>query len=354
MDDSVIHVPDTPSGNANLVTGALGFVGTHLVRALLTAGLPVVGVGRHLPGDPPPTVIGGFRCTGEAPDLPGALGYEGEAGHFRYLPLALEEPGPVADLLATLQPATIYHLAAQSSARVSFTDPQDTFISNVIGTLNLLEAVRNLPAGLRPVMLNVGSCEEYGPQDDPPVPLTEDAPLHPLSPYAVSKVTQTLLCRQYARSWELPVVMVRSFSHTGPGQDTRFAFPSFARQVARAEAGLEAPEIATGDLSAVRDFMDVRDVVDAYRRVVQSGRPGEIYNVCSGVPLTMEAGLNILLDGARRPLTVRVDPDRCRPSDTPHLVGDAAKLRGETGWAPEHDFANTLGELLEAARKELA
>ncbi|RKZ16617.1 GDP-mannose 4,6 dehydratase, partial [bacterium] len=193
-----------------------------------------------------------------------------------------------------------------------------------------------------------------GPQDGATEPLTEDSPLNPLSPYAVSKVTQTLLCRQYARSWNLPVVMVRSFSHTGPGQDTRFAFPSFAQQVARAEAGLESPEIATGDLSAVRDFLDVRDVVEAYRLVALKGRAGEIYNVCSGVPLTIEAGLNILLSGSTRPLSTRIDPDRCRPSDTPHLVGDATRLRGETGWAPRHDFKNTLGELLEAARKELA
>jgi GDP-4-dehydro-6-deoxy-D-mannose reductase len=350
----VTHVSDTTARDASLVTGALGFVGTHLVRSLLLAGVPVVGVGRHLPDDPPPRDVAGFRCTGPAPELPGALCYEGAAGRFWYLPLALEEQAPIAGLLDRLRPATIYHLAAQSSARVSFDQPRDTFASNVMGTLNLLEAVRAQPAGLRPVMLNVGSCEEYGPQAGSPAPLTEHATLHPLSPYAVSKVAQTLLCRQYARSWDLPVIMVRSFSHSGPGQDARFAFPSFARQIARAEAGLAPPEIATGDLSAVRDFLDVRDVVVAYRRLVQLGSPGEVYNVCSGVPLTIAAGLDILLEGARRPLTTTVDPDRCRPSDTPYLVGDAAKLRDETGWVPEHDFANTLGELLEAARKELA
>lgn len=348
------HVPETSSRNACLVTGALGFVGAHLVRSLLAADLPVVGLGRHLPGEPLPHEVGGFRCTGEVDDLPGALGYEGDTGRFWYLPLALEDPAPIAELLATLHPATIYHLAAQSSARVSFDAPQDTFQSNVLGTLNLLEAVRSLPVGLRPVVLNVGSCEEYGAQAGPPAPLTEDAPLNPQSPYAVSKVAQTLMCRQYARSYDLPVITARSFSHSGPGQDARFAFPSFARQIARAEAGQEPPQIATGDLSAVRDFLDVRDVVVAYRRLVQMGRPGEIYNVCSGAPLTIAAGLDILLEGARRPLTATVDPDRCRPSDTPHLVGDAAKLRDETGWVPEYDFANTLGELLEAARKELA
>ena len=359
MDDPLNDPTARSDSSCSLVTGALGFVGLHLTRALLAAGVPVVGAGRHLPGDEPPARIGdltcgGFTCTGPAPDLPGALDYEGEAGHFSYLPLALEDAAATAGLVARLEPAAIYHLAAQSSAAVSFRDPGDTFVSNVNGTLNLLEAVRALPSDRRPTFLNVGSCEEYGPQDGSQAPLTEDAPLRPLSPYAVSKVAQTLLCRQYALSWDLPVVMTRSFSHTGPGHDTRFAFPSFARQIARAEAGLEPPEILTGDLSAVRDFLDVRDVVAAYRLLVGKGRPGRIYNVCSGTALTMESGLNILLEGAQRPLTARVDPDRRRPSDTPHLVGDNARLRDETGWAPEYEFPETLRDLLSAARKELA
>ena len=143
--------------------------------------------------------------------------------------------------------------------------------------------------------------------------MTEDTPLNPLSPYGVSKVAQTLLCRQYVHSYDLPVIMTRSFSHTGPGHDTRFAFPSFARQIAAAEAGAGPGEIVTGDLSVVRDFLNIRDVTTAYRLLLKEGRPGEIYNVSSGKSLTISQGLEILVDGANCPVTVRRDPAWTRP-----------------------------------------
>ena len=247
----------------------------------------------------------------------------------------------------------MFHLAAQSSAGHSFREPVDTFASNVTGTLNLLEAVRALPAGARPAVLAVGSCEEYGPQPGSG-PLGEETPLNPVSPYAVSKAAQTLLCRQYAGSWDLAIVVARAFSHTGPGQDTRFAFPSFARQIAAAEAGRGPTEVVTGDLSAVRDFLDVRDVVDAYRLLAARGAPGEVYNVCSGRALTIREGLEILVRGARRPVTVRTDPARSRPADTPRLVGDNTKLRRETGWQPGHGIEDALLGLLDEARREFA
>jgi len=336
----------------NLVTGALGFVGTHLVTALVRAGVPVVGVGKHGPDLPLPQAAGSFRLAGPAYELSGAVTYEGPDGRFWYLPLDLVEPRPVADLLGGLNTSAIYHLAAQSSAAASFADPAGTFAANLTGTLNLLEAVRALPAACRPVVLAVGSAEEYGPQPGAPRPLAEDTPLNPISPYAVSKAAQTLLCRQYAAAWDLPVIPVRSFNHTGPGHDRRFAFPDFARQIAAAEAGAGPAEIRTGDLSAVRDFLDVRDVVDAYRAVVQHGTPGEVVNVCSGTGLTIARGLEILVAGARVPITVTADPARSRPADTPWLVGDNGRLRRATGWAPEHQIADTLLGLLDEARRE--
>jgi GDP-4-dehydro-6-deoxy-D-mannose reductase len=247
----------------------------------------------------------------------------------------------------------IYHLAAQSSAAASFQDPVGTMDANLRGTLNLLEAVRALPEAAWPAILSVGSCEEYGPHPEQDQPLTETAALNPISPYAVSKVAQTLLCAQYVRAWQVPVVMVRSFSHTGPGQDARFAFPAFARQIAAAEAGRGPAEIAVGDLSAVRDFLHVRDVIDAYRLLMKEGRPGEIYNVCSGRALTIREGLEIMIAEAACPITVRTDPDRLRPADTPVMVGDNTTLKTETGWLPEWDMALTLRELLAEARREL-
>jgi len=338
----------------NLITGALGFVGLQLTRALLRAGIPVFGAGRHDADHPLPERVGDFTLRGPADFLPGAVIYDGDPGEFLYQPLALEDGAAVRDLLALAQPSMVYHLAAQSSAAVSFRDPVDTFQSNVMGTLNLLEAVRALPATQRPVTLSVGSCEEYGPHAADTHPLTEDTPLQPISPYAVSKVSQTLLCRQYVKAWDLPVIIVRAFSHTGPGQDARFVYPSFARQIAAAEAGQGPTEILHGNLSPMRDFLDVRDVICAYRTLMKEGLPGEIYNVSSGRGLTIMEGLEIMLQESRVAITLKQDPDRMRPADIPVMVGDNTKLCQETGWMPEWDITQTLLALLEDARKEFA
>jgi GDP-4-dehydro-6-deoxy-D-mannose reductase len=342
----------TTQRSCGLVTGALGFVGRHLARSLILGGQPVIGVGKHPAGAELPAQVGPFVLQGPATDLPGAVNYVCDAGTMWYLPMALEDAAPIADLMAKLRPSTVYHLAAQSSAAVSFKEPVETFNSNVLGTLNLLEALRGTKPGERPVLLAVGSCEEYGPQPAANFPLAEDAALGPISPYGVSKVCQTLLCRQYAKSYDMPVILTRSFSHTGPGHDARFAFPSFARQIAAAEAGKGPTEIKTGDLSAVRDFLDVRDVIAAYRILTKEGRPGEIYNVSSGKSMTIQEGLEILISGATCPITLKKDPARCRPSDLPIMVGDNTKLKTETGWDPEWDFTATLLGLLDEARKE--
>ena len=336
----------------NLVTGALGFVGRHLMRSLIIAGHPVVGLDLQPVDETLPQNIGPFTLDGPAPHWPGAVVYRADFGFFIYLACNLEDPAPIAHLVERLRPTMIYHLAAQSSAAVSFRNPAGTLSANVLGTLNLLEAVRPLPTGERPAVLSIGSCEEYGPQPESTHPLKEDAGLNPLSPYGISKVAQTLLCRQYVRSHDLPVIMTRSFSHTGPGHDTRFAFPNFARQIAAAEAGVGPNEILTGDLSPVRDFLDIRDVVVAYRLLLKEGRPGEIYHVSSGKPLTISQGLEILVGGAKCAITVRKDPELCRPSDTPILVGDNSKLCRDTGWEPEWKIEDTLMDLLDAARKE--
>ena len=356
MDSELNPNLDNPvfSGPCNLVTGALGFVGLHLVRCLARAGIPVVGVGRHGPGEPLPPRAGGFELAGPDTNLPDAVRYSGPDGGFLYLPMALEDPRPIGDLVARLRPSMIYHLAAQSSAAVSFRDPADTFTSNVLGTLNLLDAIRRVPEVERPIMLSVGSAEEYGPQPGEAGPIREDATLNPISPYGVSKVAQTMLCRQYARTWDLPILMTRSFNHIGPGQDTRFALSSFARQIAAAEAGQGPREISVGDLSAARDFLDVRDVVEAYRFLMKEGRPGEIYNVCSGSSLTVRQTLAMLIDETAVEISVTVDPERCRPSDIPFLVGNNSKLKRDTGWEPQYELKQTLVDVLAASREELS
>jgi len=336
-----------------LVTGALGFAGLHLVRELLAAGCRVTGLGRQFDGSAPPPRAGGFVRAESPGETPG-FRYEGPAGAFLYLEGRIEDPATVTAALDAARPATVYHLAAQSSAAASFGAPRETIVANLLGTLNLLEAVRALPPAVRPRVVAVGSAEEYGPQPPDSGLLTEEAPLAPVSPYAVSKAAQTLLCRQYHISYGVPVVIARPFSHTGPGQHPRFAFPSFAGQIAAAEAGKGPAEIRTGDLSPVRDFLDVRDVARAYVALADHGRPGEIYNICSGTSLTMAEGLRILVAAAAVPIAVRRDPSRDRPSDTPWLVGDNRKLRAETGWQPERSASSALLDLLAVARKEFA
>lgn len=321
------------AGGRDLVTGALGFAGRHLVRSLLQDGRVVTGFGLE-PGDAASDPAGG-------------------PGSFRHLCGSVADAAAVAAALAASRPEVVYHLAAQSSAAASFAAPAETLTANLLGTLHLLEAVRALPAAQRPVVVAVGSAEEYGPQPGS-APLDEDTPLCPVSPYAVSKAAQTLLCRQYHRAHGVPVVVARPFSHTGPGQHPRFAFPSFARQIAAAEAGRGPAEILTGDLSPVRDFLDVRDVVRAYRLLAARGQAGDVYNICSGTALTMDEGLRILVSAAAVPVTVRRDPSRDRPADTPRLVGNNRKLREGTGWVPERTAASALFELLAEARKELS
>lgn len=341
-----------PNRPCNLVTGALGFVGRHLIHSLAMAGLPVVGL--DLVDDPKdvPLKLGPFRLQKSDPQYPDFFHYEGPAGTFYYLPCSLEEGERLGLVMERLHPVMVYHLAAQSSAAQSFTDPAGTLATNIQGTLNLLEAVKALPEATWPVILSVGSCEEYGPQPEAHYPLHEGAPLNPLSPYAVSKVAQTLLCQQYVRAHDLPVITVRAFSHTGQGQDARFVFPAFAQQIAAAEAGQGPTEISTGDLSPVRDFLHVKDVVWAYRLLMKEGQPGQVYNVCSGQGISIRKGLEMLVAQAQCPITIKVDPRRLRPADTPVMVGDNSKLTQETGWEPEWDLAQTFQDLLDEARRE--
>ncbi|MFH1841745.1 MAG: GDP-mannose 4,6-dehydratase [bacterium] len=334
-----------------VVTGALGFVAGWLITELLASGERVVGLSLIPTGQSPPEQAGPFRRLGDDSSSPGGIRYGSAVGEWTCFPSGLDDPAALERFLRDWQPATVYHLAAQSSAGYSFPNPQETFSCNLGGSLNLLEAIRALPDRERPTLLATGSSEEYGPHAEGK-PLHERMRLKPVSPYGVSKAAQSLLCLQYHRSFDLPIIVTRPFSHTGPHHDGRFVFPSFAQQIVAIERGEAAPVIAVGDLSPRRDYLDVRDVVTAYRQLVASGEPGQIYNICSGQALTIQGGLEILLQEARRKIDIATDPDRCRPSDIPYLVGDGTKLRACTGWRPERDFHVTLREMLDWVRKE--
>ncbi len=313
-----------------LITGIAGFVGGHLVD-LLRAEQPEEGIaGVVRPGTSTPDHL---------------------RDGVRLLEADLEDAAAVESAVAAVRPESIIHLAGQSSVHESWANPAATLRTNVIGLLNVFEAVRR--RRLEPRVLVVGSAEEYGAVEPETPPLTEDAPLRPLSPYAVSKVAQGYLALQYALSRDLAVVRTRTFPHTGPGRGEAFAESSFARQIAEVEAGRRRPVLAVGNLDAVRDFTDVRDVVRAYWSLLERGVPGEVYNVCSGQGRSIGDVLRGLLEIAGAQVDLQVDRERLRPSDLPSLVGDPRKLREATGWEPRIPLERTLRDLLDDWRDRL-
>jgi GDP-4-dehydro-6-deoxy-D-mannose reductase len=200
----------------------------------------------------------------------------------------------------------------------------------------------------------VGSAEEYGPVPASADPLTETDPMRPSSPYAVSKVAQGALALLYGPAGGMKVILTRTFPHTGPGRGEIFAESSFARQIAEIEAGLRAPVLSVGNLEAVRDYTDVRDVVRAYWSLLDRGEGGKAYNVCRGRGYRIREMLDMLLAGSSARVEVRVDPERLRPSDIPVLVGDPSRLRAATGWEPEIPLERTLTDLLESWRRKVS
>jgi GDP-4-dehydro-6-deoxy-D-mannose reductase len=264
----------------------------------------------------------------------------------------VEDPVAVREAIGSVRPDAIIHLAAQSSPQRSWDDPAGTLRTNVLGLLSLLEGARF--HGLAPRVLVVGSAEEYGQVEPGELPLREDAPLRPLTPYAASKVAQGYLGLQYALSAGIPVVRTRTFHHTGPRRGESFAESSFARQLAEIERGRRAAVIEVGNLDAVRDFCDVRDVVRAYWGLVERGRPGAVYNVCSGTGVRMRDLLDTLIRVSGLRVDVRVDASRLRPSDVPELVGDPARIRADLGWSPRIPLERSLADLLDYWRERVA
>ncbi|HEX2207967.1 MAG TPA: GDP-mannose 4,6-dehydratase [Longimicrobium sp.] len=309
-----------------LVTGAAGFVGSWLVRGLVADGHTVFAAGQ--PGH-------AFPADGEGAE---------------WLAMDVTSAASVAEAVARAAPEAVYHLAGQASVGDSFHDPLGTWDVNATGTLRVASA---LPEGAR--LLLVSSAEAYGAVPEEEQPITEARPLRPCNPYAASKAAAEMAALQAGESGGIQVVVARSFNHTGPGQDVRFALASFARQLAIIRAGRAEPVLYVGNLSARRDLLDVRDVVRAYVRLMGSGAPGRVYNVCSGVARSMREAVDELVEISGTRARVEVDPERVRPVDVPLLLGDNAPLRG-LGWTQEIPFRQTLGDLLEwqAARLDTA
>ncbi|PYQ16260.1 MAG: GDP-mannose 4,6-dehydratase [Acidobacteria bacterium] len=311
-----------------LITGVNGFVGPHLVEFLQAERPDVEIVGLIKPGSPPVR--------------PGVQALEAD----------LDVASSVEAALGDVTADAVVHLAAQSSPQLSWSDPAGTLRTNLHGLLHLLEVVRRRAPIPRVVV--VGSVEEYGAAAASELPLGEDAPLRPASPYAVSKVAQGFLALQYWLSHGVPTVRTRAFHHSGPGRAESFAESSFARQIAEIEAGLREPVVRVGNLDVVRDFTDVRDVVRAYWLLLERGEPGEVYNVCRGTGVRMGELLDELVAASGRRLDVRVDPERLRPSDVPVLVGDPGKLRRRTSWEPRIGLGRTMRDLLDDWRQKVS
>ena len=293
------------------VTGAGGFVGPHLVAHLRAAGDDVT-----------------------------------EMDLFGPVEVDVTDADSVLARFDEATPDVVYHLAALSHVGESWSSPGKSFRVNAEGTLHALRACVELEI---PRVVVILSSEVYGNADPADIPLKETAPLRPVTPYGASKVAADFLALQAFLADGLDVVRVRPFGHTGPGQSDQFVVPALASRIARAEVeGVE--EIPVGSLTAVRDLSDVRDVVRAYRLLAEHGEAGEVYNVCSGHGVSIQAIADQLLAHSTAPIRLVTDPALVRPIDAPRMVGDNTRLRAATGWAPEYTLEQTLADVLEAAR----
>ncbi len=255
-------------------------------------------------------------------------------------------------VIAFHRPDVIFHLAAQAYVPKAVANPAETLVNNAVSQVNVLEACRR--AEIDPIVIVVSSAEVYGAVSPDDIPISENQPFRPRNPYAVSKVTQDMLGLQYALSYGMRIVRVRPFNHIGPGQNDRFVVSSLARQIAEIELGLADPVLLVGNLDAVRDFLDVRDVVRAYLAVSKLEFTGEVFNVASGIGCKIQSILDHLLEMSSANVAIREDPSRLRPSDIPMLIGDASKLHGATGWEPMISLKQSLHDTLDEWRQRLS
>jgi GDP-4-dehydro-6-deoxy-D-mannose reductase len=312
-----------------LVTGVSGFVGSHLAEHLVACGDAVHGL---------------VRDDARLPKL---------ASIRDRLTLLRGDISDLASVRAALDrasPEHVYHLAAFPSPRTSFEDPLACHRVNVLGTAALFEAIRQ--SGARPRVLLVGSGEAYGRAGDRPI--EERTPQRPISPYGASKVAAEMIAIAAHEAFGVPAIRARPFNHLGERQEPIFAAPSFAKQVAEAEAGLAAPEIRVGNLSPVRDFSDVRDVVRAYRLLVERGEPGDVYNVATGRGVTIRWFLERLVERARLPVQIIEDPAMVRAADIACLVGDPRRFEHATGFRLSRPLESTIETILDDWRRRVA
>jgi GDP-4-dehydro-6-deoxy-D-mannose reductase len=316
-----------------LITGITGFAGSHLAEYILAE-------------QPGVEVYGTYRWRSRMDNV------EHLDRKIKLVEADLRDYSSMHHALEATRPDVIFHLAAQSFVPSSWNAPNDTIVTNATGQTNLFEAIRTLK--LDPVVQIACSSEQYGLVLPDEVPIKETNPLRPLSPYAVSKVAQDYLGYQYFKSYGLKAVRTRGFNHTGPRRGQVFVTSNFCSQVAAIELGLQEPVIRVGNIEAIRDFTDVRDMVRAYWLAVTKATPGEVYNIATGKGIRIRDMLDLVLSFSRVKVAIEVDPDRLRPSDVEILIGDSSKFRADTGWEPRIPFEQTVQDLLDYWREKLA
>lgn len=317
-----------------LITGITGFAGSHLAEYILS-----------LNDQESHEVYGTIRWRSNRSNI---AGFE---NRLKLYECELRDFKSVRETIEYIKPKYIFHLAGHSYVPASFNTPNDTLLNNIIGELNIFEAVRQICPDCR--ILVACSSEEYGMVYEDELPIREENPFRPLSPHGVSKVAQDMLGYQYYKSYGLDIIRTRAFNHTGPRRNEIFVASNFAKQIAEAEQRKRIPIVYVGNLDPRRDFSDVRDVVRGYWLALKKGKAGEVYNICSGNALTIRQILNILLDYSRCPIEVKTDPSRIRPSDVSVLLGSYKKFSKISGWEPAIPFEHTLADLLEYWRQRL-
>jgi len=318
-----------------LITGITGFVGSHLADYILA-------------NHPDVKIIGFLRWRSPKDNIKHIINkIQSEYGDLSDLP-------SLRSAISKHRPDAIFHLAAQSYVDFSFWAPIKTLEDNVIGTCNLLEAVKELKLSSKynPVIHICSSSEVYGQVTKKEIPIKETNPFRPASPYAVSKVGEDMLALQYWLSWGIKTIRTRMFTHTGPRRGEVFVLSNFAKQVAAIEAGLQEPIVKVGNLKSVRTWMDVRDAVKAYWFLVNKCKPGEVYNIGGLETMTIGEMLDLLLKySTRKDIEIIVDPARLRPSDVTLQIPSVVKFRKETGWQPRIKFKDTVKDTLEYWRE---
>jgi GDP-4-dehydro-6-deoxy-D-mannose reductase len=316
-----------------LITGINGFIGSFLAEYLLSD-------------------IEDVKVFGTVKSMQNLKNIKHIIGKVHLKVCDIRDKNAVRKIVENVKPDIVFHLAAQSSPFISWKEPTLTFEVNIMGSLFLLESIRNL--GLNPTIIMACSSAEYGNSANKFVPLKENVPLLPLSPYAVSKVCQDLLAYQYYKNFGMKIVRARIFGTIGPRKEGDVC-SDFAKQIVNIELGLQPPKLLVGNLEVKRDFTDVRDTVKALWLLAEKGEIGDVYNICSGQAYKIKDILVMFVKMAdcKTDISIEVDPQKLRPSDENIIIGDNSKIRSKCGWSPKIRIDESLRDILDFWRKEL-